>query len=61
MFNFPRYAVGISNDVTSDETYEKLSQDASLLMKVNNLMAHTGQPNPKNMNDKLYNSGVKGY
>ena len=60
MFNFARYAVGIPNDVTSDEAYEKLAQDASLLMEVNNLMAHTGQPKPKNMNDKLYNSGVKG-
>ena len=29
-------------------------------MKVNNLLAHTGQPKPRNMNDNLYKSGVKG-
>ena len=60
MLNFARFMVGIPNDVTNDSSYEKLAQDASLLMKVNNKMAHTGQPKPKNMNDKLYNSGAKG-
>ena len=60
MLNFARFMVGIPNEVTNDSSYEKLAQDASLLMKVNNKMAHTGQPKPKNMNDKLYNSGAKG-
>ena len=60
MLNFARFMVGIPDDVTNDSSYEKLAQDASLLMKVNNKMAHTGQPKPKNMNDKLYNSGAKG-
>jgi uncharacterized protein YkwD len=54
MMNYARYAAGIPNDVKNDSSYETLAQDASLLQKVNNLMAHTGQPKPKNMNDKLY-------
>ena len=60
MLNFARFMVGIPDDVTNDSSYEKLAQDASLLMKVNNKMAHTGQPKPKSMNDKLYKSGAKG-
>ena len=60
MFNYARYAVGIPNDVTSDESYEKSAQDASLLMRVNKLMAHFNQPKPVDMNDELYNSGVTG-
>ena len=60
MFNFARFAVGIPNNVEIDASYEKLAQDASLLMAVNDLMAHTGQPKPKNMKDDLYNSGAKG-
>ena len=53
MFNFARFAVGIPNNVEIDPSYEKLAQDASLLMAVNDLMAHTGQPKPKNMKDDL--------
>ena len=60
MMNYARYAAGIPNEVVNDSAYETLAQDASLLMQVNNLMAHTGQPKPKNMNDKLYESGAKG-
>ena len=60
MFNFARFALGIPNNVVNDSSYEKLAQDAALLQKANNLMAHTGQPRPRNMNDKLYKSGAKG-
>ena len=60
MLNYARYAVGIPNNVINDSSYEKLAQDASLLQRVNNLMAHTGQPKPRNMNDNLYKSGAKG-
>jgi len=60
MLNFARFMVGIPNDVINDSSYEKLAQDASLLMKVNNKLAHTGQPKPKNMDKKLYDSGAKG-
>ena len=37
MLNFARFMVGIPNEVTNDSSYEKLAQDASLLMKVNNI------------------------
>ena len=60
MMNYARYAAGIPNDVTNDPSYEKLAQDASLLQKVNRKMAHTGQPKPRDMNDKLYKSGADG-
>ena len=60
MFNFVRISLGIPNNVQNNSANEKLAQDAALLMKVNNKMAHTGQQKPKNMNDKLYKSGVKG-
>ena len=46
------------DDVINDSSFEKLAQDASLLMRVNNKMAHTGQPKPKNMTKQLYDSGV---
>ena len=60
MLNFARYCVGIDDNVINDSSFEKLAQDASLLMRVNNKMAHTGQPKPNNMTKQLYDSGVKG-
>ena len=44
----------------NDASYEKLAQDASLLMKVNKKFAHTGQPKPSKMDSKLYKSGENG-
>ena len=58
--NSYRFCAGIPCDVKIDSSYEKLAQDAALLMKVNNLLEHTGQPKPRNMNDNLYKSGSKG-
>ena len=42
------------------EKYNKLAQDASLLMKLNNKMAHVGQPRPIGLDKKIYDSGAKG-
>ena len=52
--------VGKDDNVINDPEYEKLAQDASLLMKVNNKMAHTGHPKPQDMTQELYDSGAKG-
>ena len=52
---------GIPDEVINDPDYEKFAQDASLLMKVNNPFAHTGQPKPNGIDNILYNSGKKGY
>ena len=60
MLNMARYMVGIDDNVINEPEYEKLAQDASLLMKVNNKMAHTGQPKPQDMTQELYDSGAKG-
>ena len=58
--NSLRFAAGLSFDIGLTDEYNKLAQDASLLCQVNNKLAHTGQPKPKNMDKKLYNSGAKG-
>ena len=60
LFNCYRFCAGIPDEVVNDSAYEKYAQDASLLMKVNNLLSHSGQPKPRGMNDKLYKSGEKG-
>ena len=59
-FNSLRFAAGLSHNIGVTEEYNKLAQDASLLMKINNLMAHNGHPKPKGMSKALYDSGAKG-
>ena len=58
--NSLRFAAGLSYNIGTTDEYNKLAQDASLLCQVNNKLAHVGQPKPKNMNKKLYDSGAKG-
>ena len=58
--NYIRYALGIPNNIVNEPSYEKLEQDAALLMRVNELMQHTGQPKPADMDQELYDSGDKG-
>ena len=57
-FNSLRFAAGLSHNIGVTEEYNKLAQDASLLMKINNLMAHNGHPKPKGMSKALYDSGA---
>ena len=59
-FNTVRFIAGLSYNIGVKDEYNKLAQDASLLMSVNNLLEHHGQPKPKNMDKKLYDSGSKG-
>ena len=58
--NSLRFAAGLTYDIGLTDKYNQLAQDASLLCQVNNKLAHTNQPKPKNMDKKLYNSGAKG-
>ena len=58
--NALRYTAGLSHNVGLTEKYNKLAQDASLLMELNNKLAHVGQPKPKGLDKKLYDSGAKG-
>ena len=58
--NFLRYTAGLSHNIGMNEKYNKLAQDASLLMKLNNKLAHVGQPKPNGLDKKLYDSGAKG-
>lgn len=58
--NSLRFTAGLSHNIGVKEAYNKLAQDASLLMSINKKLAHTGQPRPKNMNKNLYDSGAKG-
>ena len=58
--NSLRFAAGLSYNVGTTDEYNKLAQDASLLCQINNLLAHEGQPKPKNMDKKLYDSAAKG-
>ena len=55
-----RFIAGLSYNIGVKDEYNKLAQDASLLMSVNNLLEHHGHPKPKNMDKKLYDSGSKG-
>ena len=58
--NSLRFAAGLSHNIGVIEKYNTLAQDASLLCEVNQRLAHTAHPKPKNMNKNLYNSGAKG-
>ena len=58
--NCLRYVSGLSYNITLTEKYNKLAQDASLLMKLNNRMEHDGHSRPNGLNKKIYDSGVKG-
>ncbi len=59
-FNCLRYIAGIPYDVGINKQYQELSEAASLLMAINKLMAHSGQPKPNKMDDKLFKLGDKG-
>ena len=58
--NSLRFAAGLSYDIGLTDEYLKLAQDASLLCQVNNLLQHSDQPKPKNMDQKLFESGDRG-
>ena len=58
--NFLRYTAGLSHNIGMNEKYNKLAQDASLLMKLNNKLAHAGHPRPSGLDKKIYDSGVEG-
>ena len=59
-FNSLRYAAGISYNINVTNEYNKLAQDASLLMQLNDKMAHKSHSQPKKMSKAVYDSGVKG-
>ena len=46
-FNSLRYAAGISYNIDVTDEFNKLAQDASLLMQLNDKMAHKGHSQPK--------------
>ena len=59
-FNILRFTAGLTHNIGVTEEYNILAQNASLLMKLNNKMAHTGHSRPSGLDKKIYNSGVKG-
>ena len=59
-FNCMRYIAGISYDVNIGKEYQEIAQAGSFLCSVNNLLQHSGQPKPRNMNEKLFKLGDKG-
>ena len=60
LLNSIRHTAGLSHNVGMTEEYNKVAQNACLLMKLNNLMAHVGQPKPNGLDKKIYDSGAKG-
>ena len=60
LLNSLRHAAGLSHNIGMTEEYNKVAQNACLLMKLNNLMAHVGQPKPNGLDKKIYDSGAKG-
>ena len=54
------FTAGLSYVIGTTDEYNKLAQDAYLLCHLNNKLAHSGQPKPKKMEKKLYDSGAKG-
>ena len=59
-FNCLRYIAGIPYDVGISKEYQEIAEAASLLMSINNLLAHSGQPKPNKMDNKLFKLGDKG-
>ena len=60
LLNSIRHTAGLSHNVGMTEEYNKVAQNACLLMKLNNLMAHVGHPRPNGLDKKIYDSGAKG-
>ena len=51
--NALRYTAGLRHNKGVIEKYNKLAQDASLLMKLKNKMAHVGHPRPNDLDKKI--------
>ena len=60
LLNCLRYAAGLSHNITMTQEYNNIAQNACLLMKLNNKLAHVGQPRPNGLDKKIYDSGAKG-